>query len=146
MNLIELARGAAELPLARRCADRIGFNIESSAARARIFASIQDSVGIVNEDTGEAITLRFDAGQLTIHRGSIGVIAVTICGTTEALEAIFTSHEVRPLDLLDPLPRGKRARESVVQLFHQQRRGRLMVFGWATRPRLVVRVIRLLGL
>ena len=86
--IIDLAPGAEENPVAVELADRIRRNLSGSPRKKADFRALRGSILMVAQDRGEALTLRFDHGRLTIHDGTVGIPAVTFCGDLDALRRL----------------------------------------------------------
>ena len=100
-------------------------------------------VQFVPFETGEALTLRFDHGRLTVHEGSVGIPTVTVGGP---LEVLLRLPEVE-LQGIVPSLRGREERDFTVlrDLGRRLARRELEVYGLVSHPRTVLRVLRLLA-
>lgn len=141
--MIDLAHGAEDHPLASLFADRIRQNASHDVARGKAFRSLRAIVQFVPFETGEALTLRFDHGRLTVHEGSVGVPTVTVGGP---LEVLLRLPDVE-LQGIVPSFRGREERDFTVlrALGRHLARKELEVYGLFSHPRTVVRVLRLLA-
>jgi len=146
--VIDLAPGAEEHPLGPRVAERIRANVDHDPARARAFRALRGAVQLVPFETGEALTLRFDHGRLTVHDGSIGVPTVTLGGPLEVLMQL-TEVELQALIPGGGVPSGpgREERSSAVlrAVGRSFAQGELKIYGLFSHPRTVVRVLRLLA-
>ena len=143
--IVDLAPGAGENPLARRLERLIRGNLQASDRALRAFRALRGSVQIVAFDTGEALTLRFDLGRLTIHEGNIGIPSVTIGAplqTLERLHEIPMSHRLRIPWMRLGDRRGRRALIGLTQLYLA---GDVKIYGLASHPRTVSRLLRILS-
>jgi hypothetical protein len=134
--IIDLAPGADENPLALEVGDRVRANLTARPRKLHDFRALRGTIFMVAPDTGEALTLRFDHGRLTIHDGAIGIPAVTFCAEREVL--------VRLADM--PLARWIRLPTAPwSRLGAPVRRGELKIYGLITHPRMVLTFLRLLS-
>src|SRR5689334_23235668 len=108
--IIDLAPGAEENPVAVELADLIRRNLSGKPRKSADFRALRGSILMVAQDLGEALTLRFDHGRLTIHDGTVGIPAVTFCGDLSALRRLadFPLTRWLRLPLLTPLARDGR--------------------------------------
>ncbi len=91
---------------------------------------------MVAQDQGDAVTLRFDHGRLTIHDGSIGIPAVTFCADRSVLLQLADMPLVRWLRL--PAAPWSRLGAPLTS-------GALKIYGFVTHPRMVFTFLRLLS-
>ncbi len=49
---------------------------------------MRGAVGVVADDAGTALTLRFDFGRVTVHEGLVGVPTITIRGGRDDIAAL----------------------------------------------------------
>lgn len=143
--IIDLAPGAEENPVAVELADLIRSNLRASRRKIADFRALRGTVLMVAQDLGEALTLRFDLGRLTIHDGTVGIPAVTFCGDLSALRhlADFPITRWFRAPILTPFARvGREAWMTLTRLFA---RGELKVYGLAAHPRTVVFLLRILS-
>jgi hypothetical protein len=73
--VVDLAPGAEHDPLAQMFAELVRENVRDDRSR-RNFDRLRASVGVVADDSGSALTLRFDFGRLTVHEGLVGIPTV----------------------------------------------------------------------
>jgi hypothetical protein len=143
--IIDLAPGAEDNPVAVELAARIRENIVASPRKQADFRGIRGSVLMVAQDLGEALTLRFDHGRLTIHDGTVGIPSVTFCGDQAALRQLF-DFPITPwlrLPILTPfLRKGRDTWRDLSRLFAK---GDLKVYGLAAHPRTIVLLLRILS-
>lgn len=143
--IVDLAPGAEENALAVRLAETIRRNLRESPRKMGDFRAVRASVILVAQDVGDALTLRFDHGRLTIHDGAIGIPSVTFCGDRDVL-ARLSEVPITPwmrLPLAGPGdPAGREAlRDFAGRLAH----GSLKVYGILAHPRLVLRFLRMVS-
>lgn len=108
--IIDLAPGADESVLARFFAERVRDNVKVPKRRTSFFA-MKATIFAVDFDSGQATTLRFDHGRLTLHEGTIGMPSVTFGGP---LRALLSLDRIR----LTELPRaivGRSTETSLVE-------------------------------
>jgi hypothetical protein len=138
--IVDLAPGAGEDALAQLFATLVQRNLED-AARRRDFVRLRASIGVVADDAGTAITLRFDFGKLTIHEGLVGVPTITIRGATADIERLSElPHELGLRVLTDRESLG--AARAVLSALRARR---LKIYGLYSHPRLVLRLLRVLS-
>jgi hypothetical protein len=143
--IIDLAPGAEENPVAGELAQRIRDNLAASPRKMSDFRGLRGSVLMVAQDLGEALTLRFDHGRLTIHDGTVGIPAVTFCGDLAALRRLSDFPLTRWLRLPILLPFAQQGRDTWRTLTRLFARGDLKVYGLAVHPRTVVFLLRILS-
>lgn len=160
--IVDLAPGADTSVIARYFADRIREAIEKPRL-LQSFVAMKATVFVVDFDSGEAATLRFDHGRLTLHEGTIGMPTVTFGGPRNALlsldrvklgdlpQALLgTGARVSLADdarRSSPPPasnrRGPRLElREILRLFSQKE---LRVYGLWSHPRTTVRFLRLVA-
>jgi hypothetical protein len=141
--LVDLAPGTEGNPLAERLADLVRQNLADPGLRGE-FERLRGSVAVVADDTGAALTLRFDFGRLTIHDGLVGVPDVTIRGDTDQVESLtllpFTAWRW-------PVPRLDEAggRLAVREVLGALRAKKLKIYGLVMHFGLVLKVLRVLS-
>lgn len=145
LPLIDLAPGAEDNPVAVELADLIRKNLARSPRKEADFRSLRGSVLMVAQDLGEALTLRFDHGRLTIHDGTVGIPAVTFCGDLSALRRLTDLPLTGWLRLPVLTPFAREGRETWRHLARLFARGDLKVYGLAAHPRTVVFLLRILS-
>jgi hypothetical protein len=143
--IIDLAPGAEENPVAVELADIIRRNLSANPRKRADFSALRGSILMVAQDLGEALTLRFDHGRLTIHDGTVGIPSVTFCGDLSALRRLTDFPVTRWLRLPLLLPFAHDGRETWRTLTRLFRRGELKVYGLAAHPRTVVFLLRILS-
>lgn len=138
--IVDLAPGAGEDGLAQLFATLVRENLVDEARR-RDFSRLRASIGVVADDAGTALTLRFDFGKLTIHEGLVGVPTITIRGQTADIERLSElPHAIGLRALSDPSSRAA-ARHVLSAL----RSRNLKIYGLYSHPRLVIRLLRVLS-
>ncbi len=121
-------------------ADLVRQSVQDERVR-RDFDNLRGSVGVVADDSGSALTLRFDFGRLTVHEGLVGIPTVTARGTTEDIEALA--------DL--PLGGGisgladRDGRQALAAVASALRKRRLKIYGLLLHARLVFRLLSVLS-
>ncbi len=143
--IIDLAPGAEENQVAVELADLIRKNIAASPHKQADFRALRGSVLMVAQDLGEALTLRFDHGRLTIHDGTVGIPSVTFCGDLAALRRFADFPVTRWLRLPLLLPFAQQGREAWRSLSRLFANGDLKVYGLAAHLRTVVFLLRVLS-
>ena len=163
--LVDIVPLAESSPLARHYADRIRKNLSDKSNHRRFFA-LKSTVFLVDFDSGDAVTFRFDHGRLTLHDGTIGMPSVTFGGPLKALMsldrvsfanlkevALGQSADPSLVDSDDrksvPPPASSRRpalreRVSLFEVLNLFRRGELKVYGLWRHPRTVARFLRLI--
>ena len=138
--IVDLAPGAEDNDLAVRLAARVRSNLARAPRKVKDFRALRGTVQVVALDAGSALTLRFDHGRLTVHDGTIGVPAVTFSGDTAALLRLVDVPLSRWLSI--PFASAGRGAREILSLLS---RGELKIYGLASHPRLVTRVLRLVS-
>jgi hypothetical protein len=82
---IEFFPGASDLPFATIMVDLIRANLADHPQKRRDFDAMQGRVALVAEDAGLSITLRFQGGRLSVHRGLHGIPDLVVRGPSSAL-------------------------------------------------------------
>lgn len=143
--IVDLAPGAEENDLAVLFADALRHNLRTNMRARRSFAAMRATVHVVAVDTVESVTMRFDHGRVTLHEGTIGIPAVTLCGDREAILGLTSVPLSRWLGV--PVPNPLRARDwaALRALFRRLSERKLIVYGFFSHPRLVTRVLRVLS-
>lgn len=163
--IVDLAPGADSSPLAAYFARRVRDAL-SDPKRKRSFFALKAAIFAVDFDSGNAVTLRFDHGRLTVHEGAIGVPSVTFGGPLRALTSLhrlrirdlpralvgarpayvsLVEDEGRPSTPPPPQVRVDDGSASVGELARLFAEGELRVYGLLSHPRTVYRFLRLLG-
>jgi len=143
--IIDLAPGAEENPVAVELADIIRRNLSANPRKRADFSALRGTILMVAQDRGEALTLRFDHGRLTIHDGTVGIPAVTFCGDLSTLRRLTDFPVTRWLRLPILTPFAHDGRETWRTLTRLFGRGELKVYGLAAHPRTVVFLLRILS-
>lgn len=141
--IIDLAPGAEENPVAVELADLIQANLAASPRKQADFRSLRGSVLMVAQDLGDALTLRFDHGRLTIHDGTVGIPSVTFCGDLAALRRLADFPLMPWLRLPVLAPFAREGRETWRHLARLFAKGDLKVYGLVAHPRMVVFLLRI---
>jgi hypothetical protein len=134
--IIDLAPGADDNPLAVEISERVRARLTDRPRKLADFRSLRAAIFLVAQDTGDALTLRFDHGRLTIHDGAIGIPAVTFCADKSVLLRVADMRLMRWIRL----PRAPWSR-----LGSPLMKGDLMIYGLATHPRIVLTFLRILS-
>lgn len=82
---IELFPGAEDLPFATIMVDLIRANLADHPQKRRDFAGMHGRIALVAEDAGLSITLRFQGGRLSVHRGLHGIPDIVVRGSSVSL-------------------------------------------------------------
>lgn len=169
--IVDLAPGADSSVLAQFYAERVRESVTTAKGRAAFF-SLKATIFVVDFDSGQATTLRFDHGRLTLHEGTIGMPSVTFGGPRlallsldrlrlRALPGALFGREPAEVSLVErqdkrtssppPSNRGgpasvrrseKLALRELVRLYV---RGELRIYGLAAHPRTVSKFLRLVS-
>ena len=83
--VIEFFPGAEDLPFATIMVDLLRTNLADHPHKRGDFAAMRGRVALVAEDVGLAITLRFQGGRLSVHRGLYGIPDLVVRGPSSAL-------------------------------------------------------------
>lgn len=164
--IVDLAPGADSSILAPFFAERVRDNVKDPKRRAMFF-SMKATLFVVDFDSGQATTLRFDHGRLTLHDGAIGLPSVTIGGPLRALMSldrirlrelpaalVGRSPSVSLVDGVgargsSPPPSGpsssRSQRADLAELVRLFARGEVKVYGYLAHPRTIVRFLRLIA-
>jgi hypothetical protein len=84
---IDRAPSAESSALACLLVDRLRANTRDPSL-ARVANKLRATVGLVDFDTGDLVTVRFDLGRIVVHAGPVGVPTVTFAGPLAALLGI----------------------------------------------------------
>ena len=141
--IVDLAPGADDNALAIRFAETLRERLRADPRRGQDFRALRASVFVVAQDTGEALTLRFDHGRLTVHDGALGMPTVTFCGDQAALMLLFELPLVPWLRLPGRLPFQSAGSDAWHQVRKLLRSGELKIYGMVAHPRTVTRLVRL---
>jgi hypothetical protein len=141
--IIDLAPGAEDNALAVHYATTLRDNLQRHRHRVALFRALRGSVQLVPFDTGDALTLRFDLGRLTIHDGSIGIPSVTIGGPSAALEKLDEVPMSRWLRV--PFPTDRSGRKTLADFARSLARGEIKIYGLWSHPRMVARLLSILS-
>lgn len=82
---IELFPGADDLPFATIMVDLIRTNLADHPQKRRDFDAMRGRIALVAEDAGLSITLRFERGRLSVHRGLYGIPDIVVRGPSGSL-------------------------------------------------------------
>lgn len=134
--ILDLAPGADDNPLATEIGERIRAHLTARPRKRADFRALRGTIFMVAQDTGDALTLRFDHGRLTIHDGAIGIPAVTFCADKNVLLRLAAMPLLRWLRI--PLAPWSRLGGPLT-------RGDLKIYGIITHPRMVFTFLRLLS-
>jgi hypothetical protein len=143
---IELAPGAEDNGLATMLADLVRQNLEAKPHKSRDFEALKGTVAIVADDAEVALTLRFDAGRLTIHDGIVGIPDATIRGTSETILALSNMPLTTPLALPVPDPRDKEAVQTVKSVFDAMKAKQFHVYGMVFHLPMLMRLTRVMSI
>lgn len=139
--VIEMFPGAEEHPFTAMMVQLLQQNMLDHPSKLSDFAHMRGRVTLVAEDIDAAVTLRFDHGKLSVHRGVHGIPDVVLRGTSDALVDL---SRIPPDPRFGFLPDVRsEATRAVVKAFREKR---LRVFGAASHPNLTVRLSRVLSI
>jgi hypothetical protein len=142
--IVDLAPGTEDNPLAAALANRVRDSVARPEKRAD-FRALRGSVLMVAQDTTDAATLRFDHGRLTVHDGSVGIPALTLCGDEDALLSLERVPLTRLFKLPLAAPRDAAGGAVLRDLVGRYARGELKIYGLLAHPRLLLRLVRVLS-
>ena len=125
--------------MAGMLAQLIRANLDERPAKKATLARMRGRVALVFEDLGQAVTLRFERGRVTVDAGIVGIPDVTLRAESELVLAL-SRMELEPRSGL-PDPRGEVTR----QVLAATREGSLEVHGLLPSLPLVARLTRLLS-
>jgi hypothetical protein len=144
LPVVDLAPGTERNPLAQMFAELVRRNVVRPAQR-REFDRLRGSAAIVVDDAGDALTLRFDFGRLTVHEGLVGVPDITILGVTKDIETLtkvpFWTHTRLPLPKLT----DREGRAALLRVVRALRSRNLKIYGLLFHARFVIRLLRVLS-
>jgi hypothetical protein len=139
---VDLAPGSERLALARELAAVVRQNIADHAEKRAEFCRLRGAVAVVADDTGVALTLRFEYGRLVVHAGVVGIPDVTLRGSAERIRDLAAL----PALTVRGLARSRSdARLILGSTVRSLRGGDLKVYGFVLHPRLVLRTLRVLS-
>ncbi len=139
--VIELYPGAEENPFASMMVQLLQQNLADHASKLADFAQMRGRVALVAEDIDAAVTLRFDRGKLTVHRGVHGIPDLVLRGTSDALVDLSRMPPDPRFGFLPDL--RSQATRAVVRAVREKR---LRLFGAVTHPGLALRLSRVLSI
>jgi hypothetical protein len=143
--IVDLAPGADDNALAVRFAELIRQNLRVKPQKQADFRALRAGVLVVAQDSGDAFTLRFDHGRLTVHDGALGIPTVTFCGDASALMLLADVPIMPWLRLPVRLPFRDEGREAYSRLALLLRTRQLKIYGLLAHPRTVTRLLRVLS-
>jgi hypothetical protein len=143
--MIELAPGAEENGLAMMLADLVRQNLDAKPHKRPDFDALDGTISIVADDADVALTLRFDAGRLTIHDGIVGIPDVTIRGPSETILAMSNLPLSRRIKLPVPSRSDKEANKALRGMMSAIREGKLHMYGAAFHIPLMMRLTRVMS-
>jgi hypothetical protein len=144
-TIIDLAPGAEENPLAVDFADRIRKNLAEKPKKKQDFKWLRGSVLVVAQDTGLALTMRFDHGRLTIHDGTVGVPSVTLCGDEEVRRSLPNIGVSKLLGLPAVIPLTSSGRTTLWDVGQAVVGERLRIYGLMAHPRFFLCLLRVVS-
>ncbi len=136
---VELAPGAENAPLADMLATMVRQNLDDRPEKRGPFSRMQGRVAIIVDDLGQAITLRFQRGRLTIFGDVVGLPDVTVRTDYESVMKM-SLVEIDPRTGL-PDPRGENAKD----VFERSNDGTIDVKGMAFNVPLLVRLTNVMS-
>lgn len=137
--VIELGPGAEDNGFALMLSELIRQNLDDHPHKRRDFLKLSGRVAIVVEDAGVAVTLRFDAGRLTVHDGIVGIPDVTIRADSDEVTQMSLMELLPRVGLPDP--RGEATR----QILRASREGRIRMYGALPNLPLLLRLTRVMS-
>jgi hypothetical protein len=142
---VELAPGTEDNGLALMLADLVRQNLDAKPHKKGDFAALDGVVSIVADDADVALTLRFDAGHLTIHDGIVGIPDLTIRGDSDTILALSNMPLTTRLGLPIPRPDDREAVKVVRGVFEAMRSGKFHVYGMAFHIPMLMRLTRVMS-
>jgi hypothetical protein len=142
---IELAPGAEENGLAMMLADLVRQNLDAKPQKRGDFDALSGAVAIVADDADVALTLRFDAGRLTIHDGIVGIPDVTIRGSSDTILALSNMPLMTRFGLPIPHPKDKEGMKVSRSVLDAMRSGAFHIYGAAFHLPLLMRLTRVMS-
>jgi hypothetical protein len=142
---VTLAPGAEENGLAMMLADLVRQNLDAKPHKKPDFEALDGTVSIVADDADVALTLRFDAGRLTIHDGIVGIPDVTIRGPSDTILAMSNLPLSRRIKLPVPSRSDKEANKALRGMMSAMREGKLHIYGAAFHIPLMMRLTRVMS-
>lgn len=136
---IQLGPGADENGFALMLSQLIAQNLDDHPEKQRDFDRLSARIALVVEDAEVSVTLRFDAGRLTIHDGIVGIPDVTIRAGSDDVTRMSLMELVPRLRV--PNPRGEVTRE----ILRASRDGRIKMYGALANIPTVLRLTRVLS-
>lgn len=138
-----LAPGAEDNGLCGMLADLVRQNLEAKPHKRRDFDALSGTVGIVAEDAEVALTLRFDAGKLTLHDGIVGVPDVTIRGPADSIVALSNVPLTRGLPVAGR--KDLEGKKVVRGMMRSMRDGSLRIHGALLHLPMMMRLTRVMS-
>ncbi len=139
MTKIRLAAGADENGLAVMLADLLRQNLESKPHKVRDMQAIERArIAILAEDAEVAMTLAFEAGDLTVYDGIVGIPDVVVRASSDLIIALSNIPLTRRFGL--PVP-GKALRE----LLGAMRKGTIKVDGGGSHAATMLHLTRIMS-
>lgn len=138
--IIELGPGAEDNGFALMLKDLIGQNLADHPEKVRDFERLAARIALVVEDAGVSVTLRFEAGRLTLHDGIVGIPDLTIRATTDDITQMSLMELLPRVRLPDP--RGAVTK----QVLKASREGRIRMYGALANIPSVIRLTRILSI
>jgi hypothetical protein len=126
--LVDLSPAAEHSALARNLARDIRENVSQHVSKQRGLGAMRGAVCLVADDTGEALTLRFDFGRLVIHAGVVGIPDLTIRARSKVLERL-PDLPAPSLAGARRLNRGGRVRRALTLTLRAAATGDLRIYG-----------------
>jgi hypothetical protein len=138
---IAFAPGAEHNPLASWMKQLLEARLSGDPSRRRHLRAMRAAVVFVAQDRRQSVTLRFDHGHLTIHDAMVGIPDVTFCGDHTVIiglsEMSLSPSFVSPTFGMQLVA----WRRTLGDLLTSD----LKVYGLLTHPRIVWRMLRLIG-
>lgn len=137
--VVELGPGADDNGFALMLAELIRQNLDDHPHKQRDFFKLSGRVAIVVEDAGVAVTLRFDAGRLTVHDGIVGIPDLTIRADSDDVTQMSLMELLPRVGLPDP--RGSATKH----VLRASREGRIRMYGALPNLPMVLRLTRIMS-
>jgi hypothetical protein len=144
--LVGYANGAEDNALARWLGARIKRAVERSARARGAVLAMRAVVSVVVPDRRLSATLRFDHGVVTVHDGLQGVPDLTICADYKLIERFGALRPPSWRSLRRAVGSGHPdAGQGWLGMGVALLDGRLEMYGALGHPRLLLRLLRLVG-
>lgn len=143
--VIDLAPGAEGIGLAQRLATLIRQNVSRNPRTREAFRRFRGAIALLGDDSGIALTLRFDFGRLIIHSGIVGLPDVTVLGGHRAIDVLAALPRPTLGSWFDAVTPGAGLRAALDGVARALRSGEVKIYGLGRHPRVVARFIQFLS-